>query len=642
MALDKKFKVKDTITVGQSGLFGNTVQIGVADDYISVNPALDVWGPILSGGIDLAEFIGDGVDAIYKGDSQQGTIKYQTQDDAYFSPSIFTHVEVQGLQVYDTPTFANLALSGTSDVATISGAQTIVIDPAGYNDGGDKEAGSVRIKGDLFVDGDTFRVNSTTVSLSDAIIELGQSEAGSISGDNQLPSSGIGISAGTIANASILYQGGTTGWEVGSPLTVNGNADFDSNVNIDGTLHVDGVTTMDGNVTLSGSLTIATEDDSSDTNLVISQNGNIDTDGKLNVAQLATFEQTEDSIAIASTGTVSISGDLIVNDYGASDTNYLTVDNSSGLTTISDLTVTDLTEDQIVLPSASGNLEGDANFTFNGTQLNIGQGKLTVQQASGNIHSEGNITLVGTTTLSGDVTVRTTDTDEAKLTIANSSGDLTTRGTVTLSGDLVVNTSDAGDTNLLTVDNSTGETTIASATISDLTDNKIVIAGTSGSLESGNIQDTGTMVTVETALNVDEAATFDKTVEIDGATTINNTVTLSGADTTASSVEYVYVGAAVAADADASYTDTLPVADLNAAKFIVAVDNGATGKSVIELLVARNDQSGALDGTAYGQVDVGTSQITDIDIAESNSTVGITVTGTAGAVVTVFGTGYYN
>jgi hypothetical protein len=83
------------------------------------------------------------------------------------------------------------------------------------------------------------------------------------------------------------------------------------------------------------------------------------------------------------------------------------------------------------------------------------------------------------------------------------------------------------------------------------------------------------------------------------------------------------------------------VANLNAAKFIVAVDDGATGKSVIELLVARDD-SGDLDGTAYGQVDVGTAQISDIDISESGSTVGITVTGTDGAAVTVFGTGYYN
>jgi hypothetical protein len=241
----------------------------------------------------------------------------------------------------------------------------------------------------------------------------------------------------------------------------------------------------------------------------------------------------------------------------------------------------------------------DANLTFNGTQLAIGIDQFTVQKDTGNLFTNGNVDINGTTSLSGDFVI-STDAEVEKLKITQASGDVVTSGTLSAKG---VDIDGALDVD--------GNTTLNTLTV------------------SGDITSTGS------------ANTISGTVEIDGATTINNTVTLSGAGTTASSVDYVYVGAAVASGEAASYTDTLPVANLNAAKFIISVDDGSDGKSVIELLVAQKE-NGELDGTAYGQVDVGTAQIVDIDIAASNNTVGITVSGTAGAAVTVFGTGYYN
>ena len=51
---------------------------------------------------------------------------------------------------------------------TISGPATITIDPAGVGD----NTGAVRIKGDLFVDGTQFIVNSTTIELADFVVGI--------------------------------------------------------------------------------------------------------------------------------------------------------------------------------------------------------------------------------------------------------------------------------------------------------------------------------------------------------------------------------------------------------------------------------------------------------------------------------------
>ena len=137
MALNNEFKVKDTINVGVSGIFGRGIRIGTTDEYPITDdsgnllPAIDAWSPILSGGIDLGEMIGDGVDGIYQGDSVQGSIRYQTQNDALRNPTVYTTVEALGLQTSDSPTFTNLSLNGDGTLATIAGPASLVLDPGG-------------------------------------------------------------------------------------------------------------------------------------------------------------------------------------------------------------------------------------------------------------------------------------------------------------------------------------------------------------------------------------------------------------------------------------------------------------------------------------------------------------------------------
>ena len=53
--------------------------------------------------------------------------------------------------------------NGGTDTATIAGPENLILDPAAVGD----NTGIVRIKGDLYVDGTEFKVDSSTINLAD-------------------------------------------------------------------------------------------------------------------------------------------------------------------------------------------------------------------------------------------------------------------------------------------------------------------------------------------------------------------------------------------------------------------------------------------------------------------------------------------
>ena len=117
--------------------------------------------------------------------------------------------------------------------------------------------------------------------------------------------------------------------------------------------------------------------DGTDTKLTIdAQTGNIDTQGTLTVSLSATLNNQLDVI-----GDTLLTGTLGV----------------GGLTTLSSAVVSDLVQSEIVLPGLAGVLGGDANFTFDGTELAIGGGTptFTVQHLTGNTAIAGTLTLAG-------------------------------------------------------------------------------------------------------------------------------------------------------------------------------------------------------------------------------------------------------
>ena len=640
MALNKHFKVKDTITVGQSGLFGNTVQIGDGT-YLSADPAIDAWGPILSGGRDLSMFIGDGIDSIRETVVAGGSI---TPDDTL---TVRALAEAEGFQsTFGTPTQGGNAIDWDIVPASASGPVTIP-SLAQTDQAGDLEApyqGSIQIRTqnngsalydgtdwvstgkwstikalgvqgydspiftNLTLSGDGFADGSATLSAANTFYIDPKNDGDNlgtvvIKGNFQVDGVTTTINSTTlevddktiVLNKGAIEDANGDGAgiviDLGSSNTAtilydatNSKFDFNKSVNVTGGLSASSFLEIQGTTILNDTLTVVG-------NKQTKLGGSLQVDGTL--TDLNTNLEVSGTTLLSQT--LNVSG---VATFGSAVSAGTTL-HVDGESTLASAIIEDLTDTRIVLAGAGSAIVDDANLTFNGTQLAIGIDQFTVQKDTGNLFTNGNVDINGTTSLSGDFVI-STDAEVEKLKITQASGDVVTSGTLSAKG---VDIDGALDVD--------GNTTLNTLTV------------------SGDITSTGS------------ANTISGTVEIDGATTINNTVTLSGAGTTASSVDYVYVGAAVASGEAASYTDTLPVANLNAAKFIISVDDGSDGKSVIELLVAQKE-NGELDGTAYGQVDVGTAQIVDIDIAASNNTVGITVSGTAGAAVTVFGTGYYN
>ena len=107
---------------------------------------------------------------------------------------------------------------------------------------------------------------------------------------------------------------------------------------------------------------------------------------------------------------VTIAGEL--------DVNTLDVATSAA---IASATIENLTNNRVVIVGAGGLLEDDANFVFDGTELNIGAGNLTVQHATGNTVINGDLQVNG-----ANINLGNGLTDNVII-----SGNLTVQGTTT-------------------------------------------------------------------------------------------------------------------------------------------------------------------------------------------------------------------
>ena len=195
----------------------------------------------------------------------------------------------------------------------------------------------------------------------------------------------------------------------------------------------------------------------------------------------------------------------------------LNVDDQS---TLSSLNVEDLTDNRVVIVGAGGEIEDDGNFTFNGTELNIGTGNFTVQQGSGDVHTVGNVDIdLDLNIDGGDLTTNqsTFNLLNSNATTVNAFGASTTinlgtggqgGGLTTIGHDLTV----VGD---LTIQ---GETTQLNTTTLNVEDKNILIA--SGALDSNAANGAG--ITIDGAnitMNWDSVSgrlDFNDNVEVEG------------------------------------------------------------------------------------------------------------------------------
>ena len=160
---------------------------------------------------------------------------------------------------------------------------------------------------------------------------------------------------------------------------------------------------------------------------------------------------------------------------------------------------------------------GDLGFGPNLTEF-------TIAQATGNTAIGGTLDVTGTSTLA-DTGVTGTLTVTGNASIDNIDIDGSTIGAST---DITIdpNPSGAGGTlNVAGLLDVTGETTLASAIVSDLTDNRIVIAGTSGAIEDdANLTFDGTELSIGAGNFTVQQATGDTLVagdlHVDGTTTL--------------------------------------------------------------------------------------------------------------------------
>ena len=144
---------------------------------------------------------------------------------------------------------------------------------------------------------------------------------------------------------------------VAGNIDANGDLDVDGHTNLDN-LSVAGVTTFTGTLTASGSLNLSGD-------LDVDRHTNLD---NVSVSGVSTF-----------TGAIDANGDLDVDGH----TNLDNVD-IAGVTTTSGLLdinaggqantfkVEDLTDNRVVISGTGGELEDDANLTFNGSTLAVG------------------------------------------------------------------------------------------------------------------------------------------------------------------------------------------------------------------------------------------------------------------------------
>lgn len=217
-------------------------------------------------------------------------------------------------------------------------------------------------------------------------------------------------------------------------LTASSALIVDANSKID-IFNVDNLR-LDGN-------TISSTDANGDIN--VTANGT----GDINVGTLGDITLSAANIlmngAFAQTGDIDVTGNVHA-------TGTLNID---GQATLASLNVEDLTNNRVLIAGASGEVEDDANFTFDGSTLNIGQGGFLVSVADGSTAIVGTLGVDGQSSLAS---LNVTDLTATRVVFAGTDGELVDNGnftfvtgtnTLQLTGDLdIVGSADIDNINV--------------------------------------------------------------------------------------------------------------------------------------------------------------------------------------------------
>lgn len=354
--------------------------------------------------------------------------------------------------------------------------------------------------------------------------------SGSFTGSGQglynIPASGItGLQLNQIgdgsATASISQAGGfkvNTNTEITGALVVTGNI-TGSNLLLTGNAKIDGNITLGGNITIGDSTT-----------------DNITFGGEVsssivpdihNAFDLGSSDKNWRDLHVSGTAyvdtlqarQVNFSDLGILEDLSVSGNTYL--GNGGDITVISGSIYNDqLTNNRVVIVGTNGLLEDDANFTFDGSKLQVGSLEI---DTDGDVRTSGSLIVTSTSELKGAVGINSTldvtgstklkntlevvgaTTLDSSLTVTGSAefknnvgvaGTIEVTGSSVLKSTLQVNSTSelkgavgmnstldvTGSAQFKSTINVDGEATLASATIEDLTSGRIVSVGSGGSI----------------------------------------------------------------------------------------------------------------------------------------------------------------
>jgi len=152
----------------------------------------------------FASFVGDGSVSLYYDNAK----KFET---------LGTGVTVTGTVYAQNFSTGDSGIGININNNTITGPSSIVIDPAGVGD----NTGAVRIKGDFYVDGTQFVVNSTTIELADYRVGI----ATTVGTNLLLDGAGIGIGSANIVK-TFTYNNAANTLESSIGLGVTTGGDF--------------------------------------------------------------------------------------------------------------------------------------------------------------------------------------------------------------------------------------------------------------------------------------------------------------------------------------------------------------------------------------------------------------------------------
>ena len=329
--------------------------------------------------------------------NQSGSATFTVTSNATSANTVSTIVARDGAGGFSAGIITATQLStGDSGVGinintnTITGPATLTIDPAGVGD----NTGAVRIKGDLYIDGNQFVVNSSTIELADLNVGI----ATTVGTNALLDGGGIGIGSANIRK--------TLQWE-NSSSSLKSSEDFNlasgKSYEINGASVLSATTlgssVVNSSLTSVGTITTLTVGDINSSGIVTATifNGNIN-------AGVGTITTLNGATATYSTGNFTTGNILTGIVTTLTSTNAsLTNINSSGISTLGVTSTTDLTAQQLnvsgigditTLNSTSGTITNLIGTAGTITTLNSTSGTITNLNV-GNVNSSGIITATG-------------------------------------------------------------------------------------------------------------------------------------------------------------------------------------------------------------------------------------------------------